>query len=131
VTPLRLALVALVACAATVLAGCGGAEPTAPAASVATTGTASPKPTLTDAIRDQIFTDAIRSEVPALANRTDAEVVKIGRSVCDYLSSGGTWVGTIKLLTDGGLDGCDAGAVTGSSVPVYCPENEYLLPSTG
>ncbi len=71
----------------------------------------------------------VREGVPTLAQRPRADLDAIGRAVCRYFSDGGTWVGAIKVVTDVGVTGREAGALIPYAMGRFCVDQLDKLPS--
>lgn len=100
-----------------VLAACGPATKQASA----------PSPTPTPvAVLNAAYLAGVKT---AVTDEADSKLIEIGHALCESLDAGGSWVGAVKTIVDGGFTGRQAGALIASAVTTYCPKHEDLLPS--
>lgn len=101
----------------------------APTSEPAPTYTPDPTPTYTT---DEIYVAVVRDQYPYYASLySDAELIKIAGTACQYFDDGGTFEELAYYLVmniDASEDAfAFMGFVIGSGVASYCPEYAYLL----
>jgi hypothetical protein len=99
-----------------------------PAEPVALSPTPAPSAASATLTAEQYYV-MVRQDVPSLADRPDANLDQIASTACDYFRSNGTWLGLVKMLTEGGLSGYEAGKMGPYIVYRACPDQAGKLPS--
>lgn len=79
---------------------------------------------------DYYYLTAVRMVQPSLEVVPDDDLISLGHSVCDTLEVGANLAEVAVAMTGpDGLDGGQAGAVSGGAIHAYCPEFTYLIPT--
>ncbi len=114
---MRKSIIMIVTAAAALTAGCSsdGAPSRDEQAAAIAAGEKTPE--------DAVFEDFVREEDLA-ANDADVEaMIELGQAICQAYDEGHDFVEIIKVATDVGFSGREAGQLNGAATAAYCPEH--------
>lgn len=99
---------------------------------VNTTPAPQPEPEVSyEDIAEEVFVDAVKSEVSYMRNASDADILDLGYQVCDIFASGVTVDEYVYLVLEEFPYDEDAqqlaAVIAGAAVATLCPEHSWMM----
>ena len=71
--------------------------------------------------QDKAYVHTLRNEVTGVKDKSDKQLVSIGKGACTVASDGYDFVQTTKVISEYGFTDSDSAYIVGAAFAAYCP----------